>query len=287
MPPSNFKKRRIEDAIRGKTARPKKRIRKQREYHSSSDESSEPENGGADIQTVNLDEASRSDIPTDPAAKPSSSSSPSPTSADSASEDSSSSATSDADADPNGSSGEEDDPDSTTKPSSQKKRLTKRHDPTAFTTSISKILSTKLPPSTRHDPVLSRSRSTAAFTSQLSNERLERRAKEKLKADKQASLERGRVKDVLGLQSGKAGETADEEKRLRKIAQRGVVKLFNAVRAAQVKAEEVGREERRRGTVGVDQRRERVEEVSKREFLDLIGGGGGKGSQEEKMVEEA
>merc|ERR1711964_462160 len=56
------------------------------------------------------------------------------------------------------------------------------------------------------------------------------KAKAKLRAERREDLERGRIKDVLGLNSGTAGEIAEEEKRLRKIAQRGVVKLFNAIR---------------------------------------------------------
>jgi len=65
------------------------------------------------------------------------------------------------------------------------------------------------------------------------------------------------------------------EKRLRKTAQRGVVKLFNAVRAAQVKGEEAAREARAKGLVGQGRREEKVNEMSKKGFLDLIAGGGG------------
>jgi len=65
----------------------------------------------------------------------------------------------------------------------------------------------------------------------------------------------------------------EEEKRLRKIAQRGVVKLFNAVRAAQVKAEQTAKEELKKGTIGMAHREEKVNEMSKQGFLDLIGGG--------------
>ena len=38
MAPPSSKKRKVEDGIRGKTDRPKKRFRKQRHYHSSSEE---------------------------------------------------------------------------------------------------------------------------------------------------------------------------------------------------------------------------------------------------------
>ena len=85
-----------------------------------------------------------------------------------------------------------------------------------------------------------------------------------------------------GLNCGGGGELADEEKHLRKIAQRGVVKLFNAVRVAQVKSEEAMKEERKKGTVGLDHRMEKVNEVSKENFLQLISGKG-----KTKPLEEA
>lgn len=92
-------------------------------------------------------------------------------------------------------------------------------------------------------------------------------------------LEKGRVKDVLlGTDAGNAegeiggvdvGEMREQEKKLRKTAQRGVVKLFNAVRAAQVKGEEAAR---KGGAPG--RKKERVEEMSKQGFLELVAGGG-------------
>lgn len=96
-------------------------------------------------------------------------------------------------------------------------------------------------------------------------------------AEKKEELERGRVKDVLGVDRGEAGEIAEQEKQLRKIAQRGVVKLFNAFRAAQVRGEEVAREARKKRTVvGMGEREKVVNEVSKQTFLDLITGKGAK-----------
>jgi len=80
-----------------------------------------------------------------------------------------------------------------------------------------------------------------------------------------------------GLGIGEEGEESvgamqEQERRLRKTAQRGVVKLFNAVRAAQVKGEEAGRE--RRG--GREAREERVREMGREGFLELVAGGVGK-----------
>ncbi|QKX61192.1 uncharacterized protein TRUGW13939_08339 [Talaromyces rugulosus] len=152
------------------------------------------------------------------------------------------------------------------------KKVPKRHDPSVFSTSISKILSTKLSTAARADPVLSRSKNAVQASAELANERLEQRARAKLRAEKKEELDRGRVRDVLGIERGQAGETAEEEKRLRKIAQRGVVKLFNAVRAAQVRGEEAAREEQKKGTIGMEERKKAANEVSKQSFLDLING---------------
>ena len=152
----------------------------------------------------------------------------------------------------------------------------KRNDPDAFATSISKILGSKLTTNKRADPVLSRSKSAADANKTLADERLEAKARAQMRAEKKAALDRGRVKDVLGLETDgvDTGRVLEEEKRLKKTAQRGVVKLFNAVRAAQVKAEEATRQARSEGVVGMGKREERVNEMSKQGFLDLISSGG-------------
>lgn len=260
-------KRKLEDREKKRVVRPKKRSRKQREYHSSSEDSDVSEN---EFAPVNLDESDE-DQPEHKSNEVEQESEGGSTGASSGSEggleiavESSASEDEDQDEEVDG-----------TEPSdkvngSRQKRTTKRNDPEAFSTSISKILSTKLSQSARKDPLLSRSREATETTSTLANERLERRAQAKLRAEKKEKLERGRVRDVLGLESGIAGEVAEEEKRLRKIAQRGVVKLFNAVRAAQIRGEQAAKEERKKGTVGMTNREEKVNEMTKQGFLDFI-----------------
>ncbi len=269
MAPPPLNKRKVEDAMRGKTERPKKRFRKQKKYHSSSEDSdAASENDFAPVNLASSDddpenESGRTDKKVDGAYV-----STAGQSGDSDQDVSSFNSESER--------GDEDQQGGKRKPTS------KRNDPDAFSTSISKILSTKLSQGARKDPVLSRSREAAEVSSGIANEKLEWRAKAKIRADRKEELERGRVKDVLGLQSGTAGEVAEEEKKLRKIAQRGVVKLFNAVRAAQVKGEEAAREARKQGTVGYANREEKINEMSKQGFLDLINGGG-----KTKPIEEA
>lgn len=152
----------------------------------------------------------------------------------------------------------------------------KRNDPTAFATSITKILSSKLTTTKRTDPVLSRSKSASDANKTLADEKLTAQARRQQRSEKKQALEKGRVKDVLGLESDSVdtGGVVEEERRLRKTAQRGVVKLFNAVRAAQVKGEEAGRAARAEGVVGMGKRGERASEMSKQGFLDLISAGG-------------
>jgi hypothetical protein len=172
-----------------------------------------------------------------------------------------------------------DDSDASSRPNAKKR---KRNDPDAFATSISKILGSKLSTSKRSDPVLSRSKAAATASHELAEARLDTKARHKLREDRRAALERGRVKDVLGVEQGAnhageidGGETVQQtEKRLRKTAQRGVVKLFNAVRASQVKAEQAAQEARDSGIIGAGRREERVTEMSKKGFLDLLNGGG-------------
>jgi fusion and transport protein UGO1 len=152
----------------------------------------------------------------------------------------------------------------------------KRNDPNAFATSMSKILDTKLSSSKRADPVLSRSKTAADANKSLADSKLESKARAQIKTEKRALLEKGRVKDVLGLDNENiaTGAVMEEEKRLKKTAQRGVVKLFNAVRAAQVKAETAMKAAKQEGVVGLGKREERMNEMSKQGFLDLISSGG-------------
>ena len=184
----------------------------------------------------------------------------------------------------------------------ERRNKTKRNDPTAFASSISAILGSKLTTSKRADPVLSRSATAAEANTSIADSKLEVKARQKLKEDKKQAQEKGRVKDVLlgtdrpragahetneeadGEQS--VGEMMEQERRLRKTAQKGVVKLFNAVRQAQVKAEEARAQGGSRAM-----KQERVGEMTKKGFLEMVAAGGGSGEGEEKMegkgIEEA
>lgn len=270
------KKRKVEDGMKGKISKPHKKFKKQTDYHS---DSSEDEAEGQDFKGVNLadsdDEGADAEVEDFEAA----------TFDDEPALDG---VGSDSDVTNGSSSGEEnsdEESDTNSNPNLIKKR--KRNDPEAFANSMSKILSSKLSTSKRSDPVLSRSSTALQASKEITELALEKKAKHKMREEKRAAMDKGRVKDVLGASTAfdaahtdgvvgqSTAETMEIEKKLRKTAQRGVVKLFNAVRAAQVKGEQAAREARNKGTVGYGRREEKVNEMSKKGFLDLIAGGGG------------
>ncbi|KAJ5948947.1 hypothetical protein N7454_002254 [Penicillium verhagenii] len=290
---SYSKKRKVADGMKGKTARPKK-FRKQTTYHSSDDEEE-----GTNFSAVNLADSDEEDgvvsvnktplgerRPSKKSKTETTSKSKSTSKKDSSDNEDNEDNEEHDDDDENDASGSDiefdddeflsDDMDASENAGGKRRAVPKRNDPTAFSTSISKILATKLTSAARADPVLSRSKAAADKTSDTANEKLDNAARAKMRADKKEELDRGRVRDVMGIERGLAGPVAEDEKRLRKMAQRGVVKLFNAVRAAQVRGEDAAKDERKKGTVGMGEREKATNEVSKQGFLELINGKKGK-----------
>lgn len=327
-----MKKRSFSDGPKGRAARPTKKQRQIAAYHSSSDDSGSDDEGAPvpanlldsddeDLDNIEVDDgassngsASDSDSQSDaepsrkpqPASKQEQQQKPQskPFVAKDAPDSSSAS---------NSEASDDDDDDeflsdasshaSSSHPSSGRGPKSKRNDPAAFATSISKMLSSKLPASRRADPIVARSASAAEQARQAVDTALEAKARRRLREQKRLAMEKGRVRDVLvasttrtlNVATGEIEEVPEEgaettgellaaERRLRKVAQRGVVKLFNAVRAAQVKATEAERAARREGVVGVKRKEEKVTEMSRKGFLDLIASGGGglkKGGLEE------
>ncbi|EGP85221.1 uncharacterized protein MYCGRDRAFT_87313 [Zymoseptoria tritici IPO323] len=272
MPPAP-KRRRGDDEPR-KPKKKVKRVKKQTDYHSSS-EDSDDEDANEDMDDAEDEELQKN---TALNMQPDSASDSEADVEDLQAADDDDSNDEDLDDEPDlasSASGSDSETSATSsQPSTHSKK--KRNDPTAFATSITKILSTKLSTAKRSDPVLSRSASAAEANRTLADQKLDALAKAQIRAEKRAIREKGRVKDVLGLETPEVdtGAVLEAEKRLKKTAQRGVVKLFNAVRAAQVKGESAAREARDEGVVGWKKREERVNEMSKQGFLDLLKGGG-------------
>ncbi|KAI5812544.1 Rrp15p-domain-containing protein [Pyronema omphalodes] len=148
------------------------------------------------------------------------------------------------------------------------KKKRKRNDPDSFSNSMSKILSSHLTKTARKDPVLVRAKQTKEHAD---DGKLEAKAKRVLKEELRREKEKGRVRDLVPQGDDQAaGKALERERVLRSIARSGVAKLYNAVRAAQIKAEEASREVKEMGLVGMGNREAKVTEMSKQGFLDLI-----------------
>ncbi|KAF9455117.1 hypothetical protein P691DRAFT_654990 [Macrolepiota fuliginosa MF-IS2] len=121
------------------------------------------------------------------------------------------------------------------------------------------------------------------------DEKLEKRARKVLQVEKKEQEDRGRVRDVIG---GWGGES---ERALRKVAQRGVVKLFNAIQQSHANAASAAEEvkagrgsgkptlpapafEKKGKGKGKDKDniigREKEQTVGKDDFFDMIKSGG-------------
>jgi fusion and transport protein UGO1 len=288
MPASILKRPRAEDRARERPTKKSRKFKKQLDYHSSSDEE---DDAVSDFQAVNLQD---SDDET-PATGSNSTKFVADEDDDDEEEDDGAEEGENAQSQDEGSSEEETRDgagsditgassdseaasDTSTVVTEGGTKRKKRNDPTAFATSISRILSSKLTTTKRSDPVLSRSVAAAATSKALSDSKLEAKARQKLRADRRLALEKGRVRDVLGLERTEESTEAimEKERKLKKTAQRGVVKLFNAVREAQKRGEEARRDALAKGVVGMGNREEKVSEMSKQGFLDLISSGGKK-----------
>ena len=161
----------------------------------------------------------------------------------------------------------------------RKRSKRSRHDDgsAAFSSAVSSILSSHLKAYDREDPIMARNKKVIR---EKESSKLEYRAKKALLAEKRKLMEKARKKDILPLSTststststseGEIGKLLAKEARLRRIAQKGVVKLFNAILATQVKV--TGREvtESLSDMKNKADRQELVTEVSKEKFLDLV-----------------
>jgi len=273
------KKRKAGEDMKGKPKKAIKKFKKQTDYDNDSSESEpETEKTSQDFKAVNLQDSDDEETNTDfvPAEDE-----PVLPADDDEELEITDASNSDSESDSNSEEGS----DTESNPNLIRKR--KRNDPEAFAMSMTKILGSKLATSKRSDPVLARSVNALQASKEMTDLALEKKARHKMREERKTALDKGRVKDVLGASTafdaanGVLGggvsvqETLELEKRLKKTAQRGVIKLFSAVRAAQVKGEEAAREARVKGLVGHGRREERVNEMSKQGFLELIAGGGG------------
>lgn len=160
---------------------------------------------------------------------------------------------------------DDDDDDDDDIPVPQKKqKVSKKEETEKFSNAMNALLDTHLKAYDRKDPILARSKKELKT---FENEKLEEKAKRMLLAEKKKRLTANRVKDLLPTDDGKAREVLEKEKKLKKIAQKGVIKLFNAILMTQTATEQdISRE----SGIGSNKRKELVNEISKEKFLSLV-----------------
>ncbi|KAJ3290356.1 hypothetical protein HK104_006833 [Borealophlyctis nickersoniae] len=126
---------------------------------------------------------------------------------------------------------------------------------------IAKILAADTPGADKQRPILSKEKH---IERSIDEAKLDAKARKLIANEKREKADVGRVLPTH--------TTTDYEKKLRKVATRGVVKLFNAIRVAQNTAEEVK-------STGIQKNAAAAPIISKNTFLDMLKGGPKRPSQ--------
>lgn len=136
----------------------------------------------------------------------------------------------------------------------------------SFSRAITAILGSKIKAHSAADPILIRNKKPAK---ELEDQKLEAKAKRALAAEKKNAREKNHIKRVIPEDETKLHAYLEHEKTLKKTAQKGVVKLFNAIRAAQ-KGTQDTLTAHKKGQVVKSLDKEVANNLSKEQFLDLI-----------------
>lgn len=135
----------------------------------------------------------------------------------------------------------------------------------SFANAFNAIVGSRLKAYNRKDPILAKNKTTLK---KLESDKLEAKAKRLILSEKKQVHDKNRVKNLLPSASEpeKVRTIIHNERQLKKVAQKGVVRLFNAVLSTQIKTnEELGQEK-----VGQTKKEELMNEISKEKFLDLV-----------------
>lgn len=134
----------------------------------------------------------------------------------------------------------------------------------AFGKAFSAILGSSIKAHAKENPILIRSTKSAK---ELEDQKLEAKARRLIKLEKRKAAEKDRVKTLVPLDDPeRAKEILATEKRLKKVAQRGAIRMFNAILAAQSGAKSMDES----SILGVKKRDEMASQMSKESFLDAV-----------------
>ncbi|ODQ63208.1 Rrp15p-domain-containing protein [Nadsonia fulvescens var. elongata DSM 6958] len=158
-----------------------------------------------------------------------------------------------------------------------------------FAKSFTAILGSSIKKHDKANPILIRSKKSAR---DIEQSKLESKAKRLLNMEKKKIEDKCRVKaeDILALYKASEDDNKVEangsqltemlahEKKMKKIAQRGVIRLFNAILSSQITTDQIEKTSvnptNGNKIVGATKREELMNEMSKEKFLDLIKSGG-------------
>ncbi|KAF9119261.1 Glu-AdT subunit A [Mortierella sp. 14UC] len=143
-------------------------------------------------------------------------------------------------------------------PATPAKKASKKHTEENMAEAMSKILGSSLRKADASTPILARSRGAER---KIEEEKMEAKARKAISNEKKRLANRDRVKpDFTGM---------EYEKKLRKVATRGVVQLFNAIKAQQKATDDLTEKTRPITTNAKD----KVANLTKASFLDLLKSG--------------
>lgn len=157
-------------------------------------------------------------------------------------------------------------------PKKRKSKFSKQDDGSeSFSCALKNILSSRLKSYDRKNPILARNKKVLK---QNEADKLELKARKMLNTEKKEKLNSTRKKEIIPV--GSADENAEtirelveKERRLRKIAQKGVVKLFNVILSTQLKtSKEI--DSALSGVKNKQEKKKLITEISKESFLDLV-----------------
>jgi hypothetical protein len=165
---------------------------------------------------------------------------------------------------------DDDDDDDENLPQLKKRKKNKDDGNESFANAVNAILGSKLKAYDRKDPILARAKQTIK---KAESDKLEAKARRELLAEKKKVYDKDRVRDLLPQDDGTAREVLETERKLKKVAQRGVVKLFNVIMSTQTRTNS---EVSKTKTLGEEQKDRLISEVSKEKFFDLVKAAGDK-----------
>ncbi|EGV60752.1 pre-60S ribosomal particles component [Yamadazyma tenuis] len=134
----------------------------------------------------------------------------------------------------------------------------------SFANAFTNIIGSKLKAHSRAAPIMTRNK---VVLKKLETDKLEHKAKRALLSEKKQAFDKHRVKNLLPTgEEENIRQILESEKKLKKVAQKGVVRLFNAIMSTQVRTNEAISKEK----VGQVKKEELFNEMSKEKFLDLV-----------------